>query len=440
MSRLVIPLRFFEDLKKSLFRDEHERCAVMFARSVRKENLLSRIVVFELMAIDDEWYDYRGPAGVQVKSELIAQLAQRSRRTGDSIVLVHNHPFSFNQFSDTDDLGETRLEEFFTQRTPGIDHVSMLITPDTVISRLLGKAQYLKTAVVGPVTQFYWQGQTSVDARYDRQVRIFGKAGQHVLGELTIGIVGLGGTGSVVAQQLAHLGVNKFLLIDPDLIEQTNLNRVAGSTRRDIGLPKIDLAKRFITQINPDARVSVIQDSVNKNTVAEFLADTDLSFCCTDSHGSRAVINQLAYQYLLPVIDMGVVISTHKGTIRDIAARTQLLVPGLGCLVCGNILDPEQVRRDLLSDFERKSDPYIVDADEPAPAVMSLNSTIASLSVTMLLNCVLGMPGLARALTYNAINGTVRHVVCPPQDTCVVCSESGSLCKAHSWPLPGRKG
>ena len=52
--------------------------------------------------------------------------------------------------------------------------------------------------------------------RYDRQVRLFGVDGQHSIASSSVGIVGLGGLGSHVAQQLAHLGVVSYILVDSD--------------------------------------------------------------------------------------------------------------------------------------------------------------------------------------------------------------------------------
>lgn len=439
MSRLVLTADLFDRLRLSLFKDEHERCAILFARAIRKGGKLNRLIVYELMEIGEQWYEYRDRSGVQIKAELIAQLAQRCRQTNDSLIFVHNHPFSFNEFSKTDDAGEALLADFFAFRTPELVHASLLLTPDAVISRLLGKGEYLRTCVVGMESKYYDKQEPETTLKYDRQIRVFGKQGQQILGGLKIGITGLGGTGSVVAQQLAYLGIQSFLLIDPDTIEESNLNRVVGANSKDVGTLKINVSKRLIEQINPNAKIEVVNDSILKNSVAEMLSDTDFAFCCTDSHGSRAILNQLAYQYLVPIIDMGVVISVQNLTIRDIVARTQLLAPGIACMVCGNLLDSELIRRDLLSDFERKNDPYILNDVEPAPAVISLNSTIASLAITMFLNSVTGVPGTSRFLNYNAITGVVRPAFCEPYPSCIVCSKTGSMSKGDSWPLPGRK-
>jgi tRNA A37 threonylcarbamoyladenosine dehydratase len=69
-------------------------------------------------------------------------------------------------------------------------------------------------------------------------------------------LVGLGGGGSHVAQQLAHIGLGNFLLIDPDFIEDTNLNRLVGATLEDVklGTAKVDIAERVIKGVNRPPR------------------------------------------------------------------------------------------------------------------------------------------------------------------------------------------
>jgi molybdopterin-synthase adenylyltransferase len=96
------------------------------------------------------------------------------------------------------------------------------------------------------------------------------------------------------------------------------------------------------------------------------------------------------------------------------------------------------VRRDLLSEHERRADPYILGDAEPAPAVMSLNSTVASLATTMFLNATTKIPGTARFLNYDAIAGTVRPVASISHPSCIVCSSYGALGRAGEWPLPAR--
>jgi molybdopterin-synthase adenylyltransferase len=274
---------------------------------------------------------------------------------------------------------------------------------------------------------------------FDRQVRAFGEAGQHALRQLRIAIVGLGGTGSIAAQQLAHLGVRDFLLIDPDVLDVTNLNRVAGANPDDVGKSKVQIAERHICAVATDASVRTIQDDVMRSAVARQLSNADLIFSCTDSHGSRFVIQQVSYQFLVPCVDLGVTIVALGGHITDVWGRVQLLAPGLPCLTCQGLLDPKEVRRDMMTPFERKADPYIQGEREPAPAVMSLNGTVSSLAVTMLLAIVAGVPSSARHLLYNGLTSALRTVAGVPQPNCFICSKNGAFAHGEARPLLARQ-
>ena len=438
MSRIVVAADQLVSLRRRLLESELETCAVLFGRSVDVDGELARIVVRESLVAGDDAYSERTRSSAQLRPEFVGEVAQRARQSGESIIFVHTHPFGLETFSDVDDNGEIVLSEFLRRRVPDARHAALLITPTAMIGRELRTRTLLR--VIGVGTKIVWgeNAESEVLPRYDRQIRVFGATAQARLNQLRIGIIGLGGTGSIVLEQLAHLGVRDFVLVDPDSVDESNLNRLVGATAEHVGRPKVEVASEMAARINPAARIEARRESVLQARTARALAVTDLLFNCTDSHGSRAVVNQLAYQYLLPTIDMGVVIAVAERHISHIAGRVQLLAPGLACLTCANLLDPEQIRRDLLTDFERQADPYITGGGEPAPAVISLNGAVASLAVTMFLNTAVGIPGAARFLNYNAITGVVRPAVCQPHPSCIVCSHRGALARADEWPLAAR--
>jgi hypothetical protein len=269
-------------------------------------------------------------------------------------------------------------------------------------------------------------------------VRAFGEEGQRTLAGLRVAVIGLGGTGSHVAQQLSHLGVGAFLLIDPDAIELTNLNRVVGASPDDVGRSKVDVARDMILRINPAARVQAEQGDVCDAATAARLLDCDVFLSCTDSHGSRSVMSQMAHQYALPGIDLGVAIQAGPRGVSHISGRVQMLTPGLPCLLCTGLLDSELVRRDLLTDAARAADPYIMGAPTPQPAVISINGSAASLAVTMLLSAVAGVPVAARNQQLRLELGVVRRVEAAAQAGCPVCSPAGAQLAGDRWPRPGR--
>ena len=79
--------------------------------------------------------------------------------------------------------------------------------------------------------------------RYDRNIRFFGKEGQERLAEVQVSVIGIGGLGTHVVQQLALLGVGKLTLIDSEDLDFTNLNRYIG-VRYEDPIPGTFLASR----------------------------------------------------------------------------------------------------------------------------------------------------------------------------------------------------
>jgi hypothetical protein len=195
----------------------------------------------------------------------------------------------------------------------------------------------------------------------------------------------------------------------------------------------------MVHRIDPTAKVEGLHRDVVDEDVAAKLTSLDFLFLCTDSHASRAVVNQLAYQYLVPAIDMGVSITVKEGLISHITGRTQMLSPGLPCLVCTQALDGNQIRQELLTPEQRAADPYVIGDHEPQPAVISLNSTVASLAVTMFLGAVTPAPASARLQLYDGIRGTVRPTAARQVPNCVACSPTGAMAKGSRRALPVRR-
>jgi molybdopterin/thiamine biosynthesis adenylyltransferase len=433
--------RSIDDLLSS----DLETAAIVLAEPVHTPSGHWRLLARTVIVPPSEVYLIRTKIRVQLAPVFIAEVLKKARNSKQSVILVHTHPFDGEVLaSEIDKEGERQLFPRIFARVPGVPHGRAIFGRkgyDAMI-RPQEEERELPLELIDVGREVRWLPRTAeqydMDARFDRQIRAFGSEGQARIQSLRVGIVGLGGTGSVVAQQLAHLGVGRFLLIDPDSIESSNLNRVIGSTPQDVGRSKVEIGSRLIKQISPLTDVRAVDGSVYSHKIARELLDTDFFFCCTDSQGSRAVLTQLAYQYRVPCIDLGVSLLAKGGEITRITGRVQMLAPGLPCLICLNLLDSEAVRRDLQSDAERRADPYIVGGLEPQPAVVSINSVVASFAVTMFLAAVTDMPMQSRYQIYRGDSGVVSSIVAAAQPDCVVCSSRGADGRGDSWTLPGR--
>lgn len=437
--RIVFAGNSYDALRKLLLSFKNETCALLLANWHD-----DRLVVVERHIAPEDAYNERHGSGAQLKPEFLVPIVKSARDAGQSVIFCHTHPTDRKppRFSAVDDEGEGHLAAFLNARIPDKPHAALVISPGGMAARALGGGLPIDVREVGSRIKSLTEPNlpTTGQDRFDRQVRVFGNAGQAVLQALQVAIVGCGGTGSIVAQELAYLGVSKFVLIDPDVVELSNLNRVVGAGACDIDRAKVAVAGAMIRAINPAARVECLQADIRDEAPARALTDADAIFSCTDTHASRAIINQVAYQYVIPAFDVGVSIQATDGRVTRVTGRAQMLAPGLGCLVCGDMLDWAEVRRGLQTNAERAADRYIVGHVEPQPAVVSLNSTMSSLVVTMFLAAFTGVPSEARLLFYDAIEGRVRPAQVRPAPTCVVCSQSGALAKVSGWPLPTRSG
>lgn len=429
----------YDQLARAALTDERETCAILFTRTGGAENTW---IVADWTLAPAEAYSHRDTVSAELKPSYLVATANRARKEKLGVALAHTHPQAIGQpcFSPVDDAGEQALAEYFERRATSGTHVALVIGPEGCRARRLGTTEEVPVWEIGSTARplFYPALKHANACAHERQIRAFGSRGQAIVSEITVAVVGTGGTGSVIAQQLAHLGVPRFILVDPDVVEATNLNRLVGAKPTDIGQRKVEIAVRQIRNINPAAEIITrAGDIVDEGNVSA-LYGADFIFLCTDSHASRAVVGQVAYQFLIPCIDMGVSITVRHNAITHVTGRVQMLAPGLPCLVCTQALDGEQIRREMLTPEQRASDPYVQGIHEPQPAVISLNSTVASLSITMFLSALTPVPGVARLQFYDGVKGTVRPATASRVPSCVVCSALGALGKGAQWPQPVR--
>ena len=443
MIKLVFPKTELSELAGRFRSERLESFALIVARPVRISTKNWRLIVESIHVPEPEEYELRTEVRVRPTAGFRLAIEKRARREGLSLIYCHSHPHEpgIPLFSSLDDETEMPLATYSYGRIGTMPHVALLVGSEGFRARQLGCGGPVELVEVGRrAIRHFPANATPVANEYDRQVQAFGEEGQRAIQALRVAIIGLGGTGSVVAQQLAYLGVSRFLLIDPKALDNTNLNRVVGARRSDVGRPKVHIARRMIKQLVPNAQVTAKQGDVLDKEIGKLVADVDFIFCCTDSHGSRHFLNQLVYQYFIPCIDMGVVIKVQDGRVTHFGGRVQMLAPGIGCLVCTDgTLSPKEIRIDLSNEEQRRADPYFLgQANIIQPSVISLNSSAASTAVTMFLAAVAGVPTDSRSQVLRGIPGSVRTLADAPRQGCINCSTDAYFGKGDLYSLPVR--
>ncbi|MBV9719232.1 MAG: ThiF family adenylyltransferase [Candidatus Eremiobacteraeota bacterium] len=430
MKTLVIPANLAQELRKLFEAAPLESGGVLYCREACGLNDVKLLGV-EFSPYEEDEYRKRTAESLTVDPVAVNERIQRANRDGLSIVQVHTHPASEQAtFSSVDAAGEDEMMPVIARRLPDRVHATLVLGRSSssvrFYDRELNRNDGRIVSVGAKIERLDHLRVGTID-RFVRSYLALGKGGQAALQDMTIGVVGLGGLGSVVAEQLSYLGVERVVLIDPDHVEESNLNRVVGAVPSDVRRNKVEVAAARYRSVLPSATVDMVVGSIIDERVARAIVDCDLAFCCTDGHGSRAVLSWLAYQYLVPVVDVGVQIDVFDETVAAIAGRVQLVGPGMPCLHCCESLDANRVREEFMTEEERARDAYVTGAAVAQPAVVTFNSVAASLATTMLLGLATPLRLAARMQTFNAMTGQVRPAEATPKDGCPFCSASSAV-------------
>ncbi len=195
-------------------------------------------------------------------------------------------------------------------------------------------------------------------SHHDRQ-SFLGTNSEQIIKEITLGLVGLGGGGSHCLQQAAHLGFVNYLIIDPDVIEDTNLNRLVGGTQADVDdqNSKVNIAERVIYSIQPTANIEKCQSEWQ--TEGDKLKHCDVIIGGLDSATSKDQLESFCRRFMIPYIDMGMDVHQIKRGYL-ISGQVILSSPGTPCLRCLGIITEEDLRKEAQKYGEAGSRPQVV--------------------------------------------------------------------------------
>jgi molybdopterin-synthase adenylyltransferase len=209
-----------------------------------------------------------------------------------------------------------------------------------------------------------------MNSDYSRQ-SFLGPNSQDVIERCHVGISGLGGGGSHIAQQLAHLGFLNFTVFDPDVIEASNLNRLIGGTQHDVDkkTPKVEIARRMINGVRPAAEVTCVRAPWQE--APHLLRRCDILFGCVDGFDQRRQLEAAARRSLIPLVDIGMDVFRADDGTHAIAGQVILSMPGCPCMTCMGFLNDKTLAREAAA----------YGAAGPQPQVVWTNGILASTAV-----------------------------------------------------------
>lgn len=363
------------------------------------------------------------------------EMLNRSQNEGMACVVVHHHGGRTPRLSEPDRNTRDSLLPFLSSNSPMRPHGFVVLGDKT----LTGDA-FLDGKRMGEIDWMRVSGDWLADwgkapvaslsdaerKRLDRSIRAFGAHGQSLIKASRVGIVGCGGGGAHVVQQLAYLGIGAFVLVDADKVEETNLNRLIGAAAAgkrtwfdrlfgrklgDVGRLKVEIMERVIRSANPDAEVTTFSEFFPSEQTVEALRGCDVLVACVDKLQVRDDLNRFAKRFVIPMIDIGIQIHAAQPEYRglNIAGRITKVLANGPCLRCQGIIDDQK----LVDERGGQAPGYTGPAGIPDPAVVTLNGVVASIAATEVLQLITGFAsgaGPNAGWIYDGVTGAVEGV------------------------------
>ena len=327
---------------------------------------------------------------------LIPLLEEASKRDL-AILKIHSHPGGYPQFSETDDVSDKDVfNSVFGWTDSTFPHASAVMLPT---GRMFGRAvlpdgsfQDLDSIMVPGDDLHFWvpEGVIRPPSFVQRHAQLFGAGTIRRLREMSAAVIGCSGTGSPVVEQLARLGIGRLVLVDPDRVEEKNLNRILNASREDAYLHrlKVEVMARAIARMGFGTEVEIIPEDLATPRAVKAVAECDVVFGCMDGVEGRHLLNRLAAFYVLPYFDIGVKLEADgNGGIDEACGAVHYIRPDGSTLQDRSVYSTEQLRAagllrtDPKAYREQLKAGYIHGVREDRPAVISINMQMASTAV-----------------------------------------------------------
>lgn len=408
---LKIPKSTYELIKKDLDRSHpfaFERVGFLSTKMTRADEDFVVVTATGYTPIEDDDYIDDEEVGAKINEHSIHQAMRKILSSQHGCLHVHLHKHkgpTHPSFTDLSSLPQ--VAKAFHNANPETACGYLILSEDSFFCNMSVTSEFKlspvsQVSVVGSPMAFSFFGKyphRKSEITFDRQ-SFLGEQSQTLFRKVRIGLVGLGGGGSHVAQQLAHLGFANFTIFDHDHIEESNLNRLIGAWYSDIKikLKKTAIAERMIKKVHPKATVNSYQCRWQDDLSA--LQKCDIVVSSVDSYLERSQLEAACRAVLTPMIDIGMDVHNIPDFGNAIAGQVILSMPGQACMRCMKFLTEEKLK---------------IEANRYGntggrPQVVWPNGVLASTAVGITVDLITGWANKKNAETYLCYDGNSGHI------------------------------
>ena len=383
-------------LRSHLFPGENKEAVALLLCGRRIGEHQHVLTVQQIILVPHASCSVRAPDRVTWPTSYVDSVVSEAYCKKNAIVKIHSHGEGYRFFSETDDYADRELfSSVSSLLDDGLPHASLIMFPS---GEMFGRALDENGTFLDPISSImvvgsdlvFWNDSNEQELRpsQERHLQAFGSGTISSLGRLSVAVVGCSGTGSIVIEQLARLGVQRFVLVDPDVVEEKNLNRILNTGIADIGKPKVEVIAAAISRLGFNQEVLPIATNLAAAAAVLAVAECDVVFGCVDSLEGRHLLNRIATFYLIPYFDVGVRLDADgKGGINGIAGAVHYLQPGCSSLYSREVYSLKQVEAEEMKRVnptmyeDQRKQGYLRGVNEDRPAVISVNMFFAALMV-----------------------------------------------------------
>lgn len=370
-----------------LNRTDAERMAFGYC-SASSSGCMTRFLLKEIELPADQ--DYAEQHEARVVLNAAGTVRYLVRATGAAAFLdAHSHPFpGMPHPSETDEWAAQKQYTSLQTPSPGAGLIRIIRSADSRIwasvhtgadtephalreIRVHGTEGWEIVVPVNAATRRSQEGARELD---HRTLACLGETGLAQTRSLTVGVIGVGGVGSMVVRLLAGV-VGSLIIIDPDKLEAHNAPRVWFAGEHSKG-SKVLAAKRALRTAFPELKVRTSTDSFPSTRTKELLGEVDFLFVCPDHNAVRYAASRFAAHTFTPLVEVGCGGRARAGVLSALGYHVRLQTPGGPCLAC-NGLDLSKLE-DPSTTEEKKRIGYLEEGDEVAGELAGLTTRAAA--------------------------------------------------------------
>lgn len=449
--RLRIPAALFREIQRDLQRPHahaDERIGFLSAATGRGQDGEWLLLAKSYEPLADERYVEDETVGARIDGHAIRGAMQRALDTGMGIFHVHMHPHrGVPRFSATDRGDQPRLVDSLASVAPAAPHGMLVLSEDRAHAwvRIPGMADMVVPAlisIVGDPLVLTWLGAEAGEEseRFSRQ-GFLGPDAQVALENARVGIIGMGGGGSHLVQQLLHVGVRHLRVFDHDRLDESNLNRTVGATAWDAEeqIRKVAIARRLAAAVLPDNRMVAIPGEWQQHP--ELLRGCDVVIGAVDTFAGRRDLEAVCRRFVIPLVDVGMDVHTLPGEPPRMGGQVIVSIPGARCMHCLGFLTDERLAREAAN----------YGGAGGRPQVVWPNGVLASTAVGIVVDLLTGWSGVRDRIPFLSYDGNlgilgehprwpyIGHGPCPHYPAGQIGDPVFSRVGAEEMTIPGRR-